>query len=372
MKLKIAVLGGDGIGPEVCAEGVKVLKAIEKKFNHKFTFTEGLVGGSALTEKGVPLPDETLELCKKSDAILFGAIGDPKFENSQEIKTRPEEGLLKLRKELGLYANIRPLKVFEPLVHKSPIKEKVIKNTDFIIFRELTGGIYYGEKSTNPEGTSASDTSHYNISEIDRVAHMAFKSAKTRRKKLTLIDKANVLETSRLWRKRVKELAEQYPEVAVDYLYVDNAAMKIIVNPRQFDVILTDNLFGDILSDEASVISGSIGLLASTSIGEKSVLFEPIHGSFPEMKGKNLANPLATILSAALLLEHFKLYEEADAIKNAVEKSIEHHITTPDINTTKKFAHTTTVGEFISEYIIDKKNILYHMENISLGQSTII
>jgi len=372
MKLNIAVLGGDGIGPEVCAQGVKVLKAIEKKFKHKFTFTNGLVGGSALTAKGVPLPDETLELCKNSDAILFGAIGDPKFDDSVDMKIRPEEGLLKLRKELGLYANIRPLKVFQPLIHKSPIKEKVIKNTDFIIFRELTGGIYYGDKNTNHDGTSASDTSNYSISEIDRIAHMAFKSAKTRRKKLTLIDKANVLETSRLWRKRVKELAKEYPEIAVDYLYVDNAAMKIIINPRQFDVILTDNLFGDILSDEASVISGSIGLLASTSIGEKSVLFEPIHGSFPEMKGKNLANPLATILSAALLLEHFKLYEEADAIKNAVEKSIEHHITTPDINSTKKFAHTTTVGEFISEYIMDKKNILYHMENISLGQSTII
>ncbi|MCP4883541.1 MAG: 3-isopropylmalate dehydrogenase [Flavobacteriales bacterium] len=372
MKLKIAVLSGDGIGPEVCEQGVKVLKAIEKKFKHQFTFVDGHVGGAALDTKGVPLPDETLDICLNADAILFGAIGDPKFENSPDVKIRPEEGLLKLRKELGLFANIRPLKVFEPLVHKSPIKEKVIKNTDFIIFRELTGGIYYGEKSTSSDGNSAMDTSHYSIEEIDRVAHMAFKSAKSRRKKLTLIDKANVLETSRLWRKRVKELAKQYPDVDVNYLYVDNAAMKIIVNPRQFDVILTENLFGDIISDEASVISGSIGLLASTSIGEKSVLFEPIHGSFPEMKGKNLANPLATILSTALLLEHFKLYEEADAIKNAVEKSIEHHITTPDINSTKKFAHTSSVGDFISEYINDKKNILYYMENISLGQSTII
>lgn len=372
MKLTIAVLSGDGIGPEVCAEGVKVLKAIEKKFNHKFTFKTGLVGGSALNAKGNPLPDETLELCLKSDAILFGAIGDPKYENSADIKIRPEEGLLKLRKELGLYANIRPLKVYGPLVHKSPIKEKVIKNTDFIIFRELTGGIYYGKKHTSDDGKSASDSCDYTVAEIDRIAHMAFKSAKSRRKKLTLIDKANVLETSRLWRKRVKELAIEYPEVTVDYLYVDNAAMKIIVNPRQFDVILTENMFGDILSDEASVISGSIGLLASTSLGEKSALFEPIHGSFPDMKGKNLVNPLATILSSALLLEHFKLHEEADAIKNAVEKSIEHHITTPDINATKKFAHTSTVGDFISEYIIDKKNILYHVENISLGQSTII
>lgn len=372
MKLKIAVLPGDGVGPEVCDQTLKVLKAIEKKFKHKFIFTTGLIGGSALKAKGIPLPDETLELCLNSDAILFGAIGDPKYENSPDVKIRPEEGLLKLRKELGLYGNIRPLKIFEPLIHKSPIKEKVIKNTDFIIFRELTGGIYYGDKSTSPDGTSASDTCVYSITEIDRIAHMAFKSARSRRKKLTLVDKANVMETSRLWRKRVKELAKQYPEVKVDYLYVDNAAMKIIVNPRQFDVILTSNLFGDILSDEASVISGSIGLLASTSIGEKSVLFEPIHSSFPELKGKNIANPLATILSAALLLEHFNLHEEADAIRTGVEKSIEFQITTPDINSTKKFAHTSTVGDFISEYIIDKKNILYHVENISLGQSTII
>ena len=372
MKLKIAVLSGDGVGPEVCAQAVKVLKAIEIKFKHKFILTDALVGGVGIDVKGDPLPKETLDLCHESDAILFGAIGDPKYENSADTKIRPEEGLLKLRKELGLYANIRPLKVFEPLIHKSPIKEKVIKNTDFIIFRELTGGIYYGEKKLNKDGNLASDVCIYSIEEIDRVAHLAFKSAKSRRKKLTLVDKANILETSRLWRKRVKELAKQYPEVSVDYLYVDNAAMKIIVNPRQFDVILTENLFGDILSDESSVISGSIGLLASTSIGDKSVLFEPIHGSFPELKGKDLANPLATILSAALLLEHFKLYEEADAVKNAVEKSIELNITTPDINSTKKFAHTTTVGDFVSAYIIDKKSVLYKMENISLGQSTII
>jgi len=372
MKLKIAVLSGDGVGPEVCAQAVKVLKAIEIKFKHKFILTDALVGGIGIDVKGDPLPQETLDLCHESDAILFGAIGDPKHENGLDTKIRPEEGLLKLRKELGLYANIRPLKVFEPLIHKSPIKEKVIKNTDFIIFRELTGGIYYGEKKLNKDGNLASDVCTYSIEEIDRVAHLAFKSAKSRRKKLTLVDKANVLETSRLWRKRVKELAKQYPEVSVDYLYVDNAAMKIIVNPRQFDVILTENLFGDILSDEASVISGSIGLLASTSIGDKSVLFEPIHGSFPKLKGKDLANPLATILSTALLLEHFKLYEEADAVKNAVEKSIELNITTMDINGTKKFAHTTTVGDFVSAYIIDKKSVLYKMENISLGQSTII
>ncbi len=372
MNLKIAVLPGDGVGEEVTAQGVKVLKAVAKKYKHQFKFTQGLVGGSAMDAKGDPLPEETLKLCKESDAILFGAIGDPKYENSAEATVRPEEGLLKLRKELGLYANIRPLKTYGPLISKSPIKEKVIKNTDFVIYRELTGGIYYGEKKISADGNTASDDCIYTAAEVDRVAHMAFQAARARRKKLTLVDKANVLVTSRLWRNRVKELAKQYPEVTVDYLYVDNAAMKIIVNPRQFDVILAENLFGDILSDEASVISGSIGLLASTSIGDKYVLFEPIHGSFADMKGKNTANPLATILSAALLLEHFKLYEEADAIRNAVEKSIELNITTPDINTTKKFATTSVVGEFISEYIIDSKNVLYHMENISLGQSTII
>ncbi len=372
MNLKIAVLPGDGIGPEVTSQAVKVLEAIAKKFQHKFTFTEALVGAVAIEKTGDPLPEKTLDICKASDAILFGAIGDPKFDNDPDATVRPEHGLLKLRKSLGLFANIRPLKTYESLIHKSPIKEKVIKNTDFIIYRELTGGIYFGKKRISEDGNSASDDCFYTAEEVDRIAHLAFKSAKTRRKKLTLVDKANVLETSRLWRKRVREIAKEYPEVVVNFLFVDNAAMQIIVNPRQFDVILTDNMFGDILSDEASVISGSIGLLASASIGNKSVLFEPIHGSFPQAKGKNTANPLATILSAAMLLEHFDLHEEADAIKNAVEKSIELNITTPDLNSTKKFAHTSDVGEFISDYIIDKKSVLYHIENISLGQSTII
>jgi 3-isopropylmalate dehydrogenase len=372
MNLKIAVLPGDGVGPEVTEQAVKALQAIAKKYKHNFTFSNALVGGIAIDKTGNPLPDKTLQICNESDAILFGAIGDPKFDNDPDAEIRPEHGLLKLRKSLGLFANIRPLKTFEPLIHKSPIKEKVIKNTDFVIYRELTGGIYYGEKKVSEDGNSASDDCFYTAEEVDRIAHLAFKSAKTRRKKLTLVDKANVLETSRLWRKRVIKIAKSYPEVTVDYLYVDNAAMQIIVNPRQFDVILTDNMFGDILSDEASVISGSIGLLASASKGEKFVLFEPIHGSFPKAKGKNIANPLATILSAAMLLEHFNLHEEADSIRNAVEKSIELNITTPDLNSTKKFAHTSEVGEFISDYIIDKKSVLYHIENISLGQSTII
>ncbi|MDH3322124.1 MAG: 3-isopropylmalate dehydrogenase [Flavobacteriaceae bacterium] len=372
MNLNIAVLPGDGIGPEITTQAVKVLNAIATKFQHNFTFTNALVGASAIDQTGNPLPEETIQICRDADAILFGAIGDPKYDDDPEAKIRPEQGLLKLRKSLDLFANIRPLRTFEPLIHKSPIKERIIKNTDFVIYRELTGGIYFGDKKIDKEGNFASDDCSYSKEEIDRISHLAFQSAKSRRNKLTLIDKANVLETSRLWRKRVKEIAKSYPEVQVDFLYVDNAAMQIIVNPRQFDVILTENMFGDILSDEASVISGSIGLLPSASIGENSVLFEPIHGSFPKAKGKNIANPLAIILSAAMLLEHFDLFEEADAIKNAVEKSIELNITTPDINNTKKIAHTSDVGEFISEFIIDEKSVLYNIENISLGQSTII
>ncbi len=371
MNLKIAVLPGDGIGPEIIVQAVKVLKAVAKKFHHNFTFTDALVGASAINKTGNPLPEETLQICEDADAILFGTIGDPKYDD-YDIKNRPEQGLLKLRKSLGLYANIRPIATYNPLIHKSPIKEKVIKNTDFIIYRELNSGIYYGEKKIAEDGNSAYDTCFYSIKEIDRIVHLAFKAAQGRRKKLTLVDKANVLETSRLWRKRVKSIAKEYPDVKVFFLYIDNATMQIIINPRKFDIILTENLFGDILSDEASVISGSIGLSASASIGDKSVLFEPIHSSYPQYTGKNIANPLATILSTAMLLEHFNLHEEADAVKNAVEKSIEFNITTPDLNTTKKFAHTSDVGKFISEYIIDNKKVLYNIENISLGQSTII
>ncbi|MEN8186029.1 MAG: 3-isopropylmalate dehydrogenase [Bacteroidota bacterium] len=371
MDLKIAVLAGDGIGPEITEQAVKVLTAVAEKFKHNFSFTKAVVGASAIDKTGNPLPDETLQVCNEADAVLFGAIGDPKYDNNPEAKVRPEQGLLKLRKSLGLFANIRPLTTYNALLHKSPIKEKVIKNTDFVIFRELTGGIYFGKKTLTDNGQSASDDCFYSAEEVDRIAHLAFQSAKSRRKKLTLVDKANVLETSRLWRKRVKEIAKQYPEVTLDFLFVDNAAMQIVVNPRQFDVILTENMFGDILSDEASVISGSIGLLASASIGENNALFEPIHGSFPQAKGKGIANPLATILSAAMLLEHFNLHEEADAVKIAVDKSIELEISTPDLNTNQK--HTTNdVGEFISDFIIDKKSALYQLENLSLGQSTII
>ncbi|MDP3313327.1 3-isopropylmalate dehydrogenase [Lutibacter sp.] len=371
MKLNIAVLAGDGIGPEVIQQALKVLNAIAEKYDHTFLYQTELVGGIAIDTYGDPLPEKTLEICKKADAVLFGAIGDPKFDNNPNSKIRPEQGLLKLRKELDLFANIRPITTYTPLIHKSNLKEKVIKGVDFIIYRELTGGIYFGEKTLSEDGNSATDTCTYTSAEIDRITHMAFAAAKNRRKKLTLVDKANVLETSRLWRKRVQEIKKLYPTVKLDFLYVDNAAMQLILNPKQFDVILTENMFGDILSDEASVISGSIGLLASASIGNKSALFEPIHGSYRQAKGKNIANPLAAVLSAAMLLDHFGLFYEAETIKNAVEKSIELNICTPDLNEINHFS-TSSVGNFIRDFVLDNDNTFYNKHNIDLGQSTII
>ena len=261
MKLNLAVLSGDGIGPEVTAQAIKVLKAVALEFDHKFTFEEALVGACAIDKTGNPLPDDTLQLCKESDAVLFGAIGDPKYDNDPEAKVRPEQGLLKLRKELELFANIRPVKAYETLLGMSPLKKQSIEGTDISIFRELTGGIYFGEKRLSEDGNTASDLCEYSRFEIERIAHLAFKAAQTRKKKVTLVDKANVLESSRLWRKVVTELSSNYPDVTLDFLFVDNAAMQMILNPKQFDVILTENMFGDIISDEASVIGGSIGLL---------------------------------------------------------------------------------------------------------------
>jgi 3-isopropylmalate dehydrogenase len=371
MNLNIALLPGDGIGPEVIQQAVKVLDAIAEKYNHTFEYKKASVGAIAIEETGDPLPSETLQICADADAILFGAIGDPKYDNNPNAKVRPEQGLLKLRKSLGLFANIRPLTTYDALIHKSNLKAEVIKNTNFVIYRELTSGIYFGEKHTSDDGNEASDTCKYTVEEIDRIAHLAFKAAQVRRKKLTLVDKANVLETSRLWRKRVTEIAKNYPNVNLEYLFVDNAAMQLILNPKQFDVILTENMFGDILSDEASVISGSIGLLASASIGIHTAMFEPIHGSYPQAKGKNIANPLAAILSAAMLLDHFELFEESEEIRTAVEKSIELNITTPDLNSTNHFS-TTNVGNFLSDFILDDENTFYNKNNIDLGQSTII
>jgi len=371
MKYVIAIIPGDGIGPEVIEQSKKALRAIGDTYDHTFIFKEAMMGACAIEKTGNPLPDETLEICKKSDAILFGAIGDPKYDNNPEAKIRPEQGLLKIRKSLGLFCNIRPVKAYDELLKNSPLKREIVKGTDIAIYRELTGGIYFGEKKLSKDGKSAFDSSIYTVEEIERVSHLAFKAAQERRKKVTLVDKANVLETSRLWRKTVIKLAKQYPDVTLEYLYIDNASMQLILNPKQFDVILTENLFGDFLSDEASVIGGSIGLLASASVGEKNAMFEPIHGSFPQAKGKNIANPLASILSVALLLEYLGLPEEANAIERAVEKSLELAITTKDINYKKPFS-TEKVGDFIADYISHQEDSNLNFQNIYLGQSTII
>lgn len=372
MKLNITVLPGDGIGPEVTLQAIKALKAIAVEFDHTFSFNYGLMGAEAIDATGEPLPKETLKICKASDAILFGAIGDPKYDNDPSAKIRPEQGLLALRKSLGLFANIRPVKAYENLLEKSPLKRHIIQGTDISIYRELTGGIYFGEKKLSEDGNKASDLCEYSRSEIERIAHLAFKAAQSRKNKVTLVDKANVLESSRLWRKVVTEISSKYPAVSLDFLFVDNAAMQLILDPRQFDVILTENMFGDIISDEASVIGGSIGLLASASVGKKHALFEPIHGSFPQAKNKNIANPVASILSAAMLLDHFGLKEEGDIIRNAVEKSLELGITTPDLNSTNTQITTNNVGDFIEDFIQNPEDSNMNFTNIHLGQSTII
>jgi 3-isopropylmalate dehydrogenase len=372
MKLNIAVLPGDGVGPEVTNQAVKVLKAIATEFDHTFIFKTGEVGAIAIDRQNDPLPKDTLKLCKTSDAILFGAIGDPKYDNDPTAKVRPEQGLLKLRKDLGLYANIRPVKAYKSLLAMSPLKKHIIEGTDISIYRELTGGIYFGEKKLSDDGNKASDLCEYSRVEIERIAHLAFKAAQTRRNKVTLVDKANVLESSRLWRKVVTEVAENYKEVTLDFLFVDNAAMQMILNPKQFDVILTENMFGDIISDEASVIGGSIGLLASASIGDTHAMFEPIHGSYPQAKGKGIANPIASILSAAMLLEHFQLHNEAKMIRAGVEKSLKLNITTPDINSEYKTVTTSNVGDFVEDFIFNPKDSNLNFKNIHLGQSTII
>lgn len=372
MKLHIAVLPGDGIGPEVIAQAVKALKAIAMEFNHVFTFEYGLIGGAAIENSGDPLPEKTLNLCKKADAILFGSIGESKYNFDPSSKVRPEQGLLRLRKSLDLYTNIRPVIAYEDLLNNSSLKKKVIKNVDFVIYRELTGGIYFGEKTLSDDENYASDICQYSRFEIERIAHLAFKAAQSRNHKLTLVDKANVLESSRLWRKVLIELAPQYPDVTLDFLYIDNAAKQLIVNPKQFDIILTENMFGDILSEEASVIVGSVGLLASASIGSKHAMFEPIHGAYSKATDKGIANPIASILSAAMLLDHFDLFDEAALIRKAIEKSMKLHITTPDLNMKYDNISTSKVGEFIEDFINHPDETNLNFTNIHLGQSTII
>jgi 3-isopropylmalate dehydrogenase len=371
MKKNIAVIEGDGIGPEVTRQSVKVLDAIAENFGHEFSYKYCLLGADAIDKTGSPLPQDTIDICLDSDAILFGAIGHPKYDNDPTAKVRPEQGLLGLRKALQLFANIRPVTTYPSLHHLSPLKTKNIEGVDFVIYRELTGGIYFGNKQTNAEQTQASDDCVYTKEEIERIAHLAFQHAQNRRKKLTLVDKANVLETSRLWRKVVQEIAKQYADVTVDFLFVDNAAMQIILNPKQFDVILTENMFGDIISDEASVISGSLGLLPSASVGNRTALFEPIHGSYPQAAGKDIANPTGSILSAAMLLEHFNLKEEAALVREAVEWTLSNGFVTKDIDPVN-FYFTSTLGELISDYVSGKIPGSVKKENIELRKSTII
>ena len=352
MNLKIALLAGDGIGPEVIREAVKVSESIAKKFNHKISWKEGLVGAAAIDKTGDPYPSETHDVCLNSDAVLFGAVGDPKFDNDPSAIVRPEEGLLRMRKKLGLYANIRPTYTFDSLMDKSPIKRSIIEGTDLVFVRELTGGIYFGKRGRKDNNNFAFDTCEYSKEEIIRLAKIGFELSLKRSKKLCCIDKANVLESSRLWRETVQSMEKEYPDVQVSYEFVDAVAMRLIQNPSSYDVLITGNLFGDILTDEASVISGSMGLMPSASVGLKTSIYEPIHGSYPQAKGKNIANPLATILSASMMFEgSFGLIEESELIKQVVSDSITKKIVTGDLSGNDKFYSTEEVGSWICKRI---------------------
>lgn len=346
--MNIALLAGDGIGPEVTAEAVKVSNAIAQVYDHQIEWRPALTGAAAIDAVGDPYPPETHEICASSDAVLFGAIGLPRFDNDPSAKVRPEQGLLRMRKMLGLYANVRPTFVFESLIDNSPLKRERIEGTDLVFVRELTGGIYFGERGRKDNNNTAFDTCTYTREEIIRLARKGFELAMSRRKQLCLVDKANVLETSRLWRETVQSMEKEYPEVTVSYELVDAVAMRLIQWPRGYDVLITENLFGDILTDEASVISGSMGLMPSASIGSKVALYEPIHGSFPQATGKNIANPLATILSAAMLFEmSFDLKEEAEHIRKAVNQSLADLIVTEDLAGKGKAYSTSAVGDYI-------------------------
>ncbi len=351
MDFKIAILAGDGIGPEIVDQGIKVLNAIGKKFNHTFKFEKALVGACAIDAIGDPFPEDTFQLCMDSDAVLFGAIGDPKYDNDPKAKVRPEQGLLAMRKKLGLYANIRPVTTFKSLLHKSPLRKDLVEGADFIVVRELTGGIYFGEKGRSEDLNKAFDTCTYTKEEVERITKLGFEYAAKRNKRLTVVDKANVLATSRLWRETVQDMEPSFPGIEVDYMFVDNAAMQIIQWPKKFDVMVTENMFGDILSDEASVITGSLGLLPSASVGVHTSVFEPIHGSYPQAAGKDIANPIATVLSAAMLLEvALDLTNEAQAIRDVVDKSMEAGIVTEDISEGKAYK-TSEVGDWLASNI---------------------
>lgn len=350
MKLNVAVLAGDGIGPEISRQGVAVMSAVCKKFGHEVNYVEALCGAVAIDAVGDPFPEETYRVCRDADAVLFSAVGHPKFDNDPTAKVRPEQGLLAMRKKLGLFANIRPVQTFDCLVHKSPLKDELVRGADFICIRELTGGMYFGEKKEGDD--EAYDTNAYTRKEVERILHVAYAYAMRRRKHLTVVDKANVLASSRLWRKVAQEVAQQYPEVETDFMYVDNAAMRMIQDPKFFDVMVTENTFGDILTDEGSCITGSMGLLPSASTGESTPVFEPIHGSWPQAAGLNIANPLAQILSVAMLFEYFGLTAEGDLVRKAVDASLDANVRTPEIQVEGGAEYgTREVGAWIVDWI---------------------
>lgn len=358
MKYSIAVIPGDGIGPEIIDGTIEALKKIEKNFCHEFVFKKVLAGGHALDEVGIPLPQETMDVCIKSDSVLLGALGGPKWDGL-DGELRPEKALLGLRRGLGLFANIRPVFLFKALKEACPLRSDITdKGIDICIVRELTGGIYFGPRGyrASAGGHEAYDTEVYSVSEIQRVARMAFHIAQSRRKKVSSVDKANILESSRLWRSVVQEMAREFPDIQVEHLYVDNAAMQLILNPQRFDVLLTTNMFGDILSDEASVAAGSIGMLPSASLGEgKLGLYEPVHGSAPDMAGQDVANPIATLLSAAMMLRYsLELSEGADLIEQAVRRVLEQDYRTLDIMSPgKKLVGTRRMTKLVLDAIDD-------------------
>ena len=367
----ISVIPGDGVGPEITQQSIKVLDAVAAHFHHQFNYTYCLIGAVAIEETGNPLPDKTIETCLAADAILFGTVINNGGNIGQSDKANARDGLDRLRKLLGLFANIRPVFTYPSLHHLSPLKSKIIEGVDFIVFMELNGGVYIGGKTINGEETTGNDPSIYLTTEIEKIAHLAFSSARERSKKLTLIDNPNVMETSKLWRKVVREIGLQYPEVSLNFLLADNAARQLMLNPKQFDVILTENLLGDIFNEEASVISGSLGLLPSASIGISCGLFSPVHSEYPLVSGKDIANPLGSILSVAMMLDFFKLEEEAQLVRDAVRWTIESLFVSKDLDPIN-FYFTSTIGELVSEYIGGRVSGRVNKENIELRKSTII
>ena len=356
MEFKIAVLPGDGIGPEISEQGVAVMTAVCEKFGHKVTYDYAICGADAIDKVGDPFPEETFQACLHADAVLFSAVGDPKYDNDPTAKVRPEQGLLAMRKKLGLYANIRPVETFDCLIHKSPLKDELVRGADFICIRELTGGMYFGEKYQDND--KAYDTNFYSRPEIERILRIGYEYARRRHKHLTVIDKANILASSRLWRQIAKEMAPQYPDVLTDFMYVDNASMRMLQEPRFFDVMVTENTFGDILTDEGSCITGSMGLLPSASTGDHTPVFEPIHGSWPQAKGQNIANPLAQILSVAMLFEYFGLEAEGRLIRKAVSASLDANVRTPEIQVEGGAKYgTKEVGAWIVRFIESSNDI---------------